>query len=172
MEYAVKAMSRKEIRSIASLIRKLQNSKGEVYFDIMDFLEHTLPHFFPNFTLSVGTKEEMGNCHGLTFPGKNEIQLREDVYDGAMAGNGRDRLTAAHELFHFLVHSQESIAFARTSTKKIPSYMSSEWQADAFGGELLIPYDLTYDLEVDEIVERCGVSRSAAMYQYRMMHGM
>lgn len=172
MEYVVKPMSRKQIRNIANLIRKLQNSKGELYFDIMGFLEHTLPLFFPDFTLSVETKEKMGDCHGLTFPEKNEIRLREDVYNGAMAGNGRDRLTAAHELFHFLEHSRESIAFARMGTGEVPPYMSSEWQANVFGGELLVPYDLSYDLEVDEIVDKCGVSKSAAVCQYKKMHGM
>lgn len=101
MNFVAKPMSRKDIQDVAELVRKMHNASGLLYFDIMGFLEHTLPMIFPGFTLSVGTKEEMGECHGLTYPDKNEIKLRDDVYSGAMNGNGRDRLTAAHELFHF-----------------------------------------------------------------------
>lgn len=172
MEYVAVPMSRKEIRNIALLVRKIQDLNTTLYFDIMGFLEHTLPRVLPGFTLSVGTKEEMGDCHGLTFPDKNEIMLREDVYYGAHAGNGRDRLTAAHELFHFLVHSKENVAFARMGNGKVPLYMDPEWQADAFGGELLMPYDLTYNLTIEQIMELCGVSRSAARCQYNKMHGV
>lgn len=170
MEYVVKPMSRNDIRNIANLVRAMQSAKGVLYFDIMDFLEHTLPRVFPGFTLSIGTKDEMGEFHGLTFPEKNEIKLREDVYLGAHNGNGRDRLTAAHELFHFLAHSKESVAFARSGSGKVPTYMNPEWQANAFGGELLIPYELTAQLSAEEIAEKCGVSKSAALYQYRIMH--
>ena len=148
----------------------MQGAEASAYFDIMDFLEHTLPLFYPGFTLSVGTKEEMGDYHGLTYPDKNEIKLREDVYSGAHEGNGRDRMTAAHELFHFLAHSEDSVVFARKGSNDTPLYMDPEWQADAFGGELLIPYDLTSELEVDEIIAQCGVSKKAAICQYKKMH--
>ena len=172
MEHAVKPLSRKDIRSYARFIRKLENSDQEYYFDIMNFMECTLPAVYPDFTLSVGTVEELGECHGLTYLNQKEIKLREDVYNGAISGNGRDRLTVAHELFHLLVHSNEPIAFARTTASKIPAYMNSEWQADAFGGELLVPYHLASGLTVEEIIEKCGVSRTAAICQYKKMHGM
>lgn len=172
MEYVVKPMSRNEIRFIARIVRKMQRSETTLYFDIIDFLEHTLPVLLPNFTLSIGTRLEMGDCHGLTFPDRNEIRFREDVYDGVIAGNGRDRLTAAHELFHLLIHSNDSVAFARTGTDNMPIYMNPEWQADAFGGELLVPSDLATDLSVTEIAEKCGVSLKAAAYQYKIMHRM
>lgn len=170
MEYIAKPMSRKDIRIIASIVRKLQNSGTSLYFDIMGFLEHTLPTLIPNFTLSVGTMAEMGPCHGLTFPDRNEIKLREDVYQGALDGSGRDRLTAAHELFHFLVHSKESVAFARKGSGDMALYMDPEWQADAFGGELLVPFKLAADLSIEEISAKCGVSMQAARCQYKKMH--
>lgn len=170
MNYIAKPMSRKDIRGIARIIRKIQNAENTLYFDIMDFLEHTLPVLIPGFTLSVGTRAEMGECHGLTFPDRNEIKLREDVYEGALQGNGRDRLTAAHELFHFLEHSKESIVFARTGSGNITTYTDPEWQANAFGGELLVSYDQARYLTIEEIADKCGVSKRAAMYQYKIMH--
>jgi Zn-dependent peptidase ImmA (M78 family) len=45
------------------------------------------------------------------MPQDSLIILREDVYEGAHAGNGRDRMTVAHEIGHLLMH--KNIAFAR-----------------------------------------------------------
>ncbi len=169
MGYVAKPISRKELRLLAKLIRKIQG-EDDLYFDIMKFLEHTLPRIFPGFSLCIKDKLDMGECHGLTFPEENEIWLREDVYVGAMEGRGRDRLTAAHELFHFLYHSQSKIGFARTGDGRIPAYKDPEWQADAFGGELLIPFDRAKCLSVTQIVNLCGVSEKAAKCQYKIMH--
>lgn len=168
--YIASCKSRKDIRSTARIIRKIQNADNELYFPILDFVEKTLPRINPSFTFTVGMMEEMGDCHGITFPDKNEIVIREDVYDRAWLGSGRDRLTIAHELYHYLEHSKNTVAFARTSKKDIPPYMDPEWQADAFGGELLVPYHLAGELTVSEIVEKCGVTPAAARFQHRKMH--
>lgn len=171
MSYVAKPISRREIRLLASLVRKIQGD-NELYFDIMKFLEQTLPRIQPGFTLYVKSKQEMGECHGLTFPEEKEIWLREDVYEGAMEGKGRDRLTAAHELFHLLFHARGQVGFARTGSKKVPAYKDPEWQADAFGGELLIPYDKAMHLTIPQIITECGVSEKAARCQFRKMHSM
>lgn len=171
MIYLAKPTSRREIRMAANLVRKIQGDEG-LYFDIMRFLEQTLPIIQPGFSLCVKPKQEMGECHGLTFPEQKEIWLREDIYDGAMEGKGRDRLTAAHELFHLLFHAKNQIGFARTGGGEIPAYKDPEWQADAFGGELLIPYDKAMHLTIPQIIASCGVSEKAARFQFRKMHSM
>ena len=170
MSFVVEGKSRNDIRKVAMLCRKLQNAENELYFPILDFVEKTLPSIIPNFSFRVGTMEEMGECHGLTLPGKNEIVIREDVYDRAYAGSGRDRLTVAHELYHYIEHSSATVGFARTSKHELPKYMDPEWQADAFGGELLVASHLAKKLTVSEIAEKCGVSVAAARTQYRVMH--
>lgn len=170
MGYMAKSKSREDIRNTSRLIRKIQSAEKELYFPIVDFLEKTLPRIIPGFTFRVGEVKEMGECHGLTFPERNEIMIRSDVYLRACEGSGRDRLTMAHELYHYLEHSKETVVFARTGTKNIPPYKDPEWQADAFGGELLVPYDLAKDLTIDEIAEYCGVSLAAAKVQYKQIH--
>ncbi|MGN0417187.1 ImmA/IrrE family metallo-endopeptidase [Anaerostipes faecalis] len=157
-------LSRKDIRHMAQIVRTIEGSSGDLFFDIAHFLEVTLPRIDEDFSFVVKTKEEMGDCHGLTFPDRNEIQIREDVYQRACDGSGRDRLTMAHELFHLLQHTRENISFAR-SEGQMKTYMDPEWQADAFGGELLIPYDLITGMSVEEISRECMVSMSAARCQ-------
>ena len=161
-------LSRAQIRNMAGVIRKIEGTEDKCYFDIVHFVEVTLSKIDPDFSLIIEPKEQMGSCHGLTYPDKNEIHLREDVYNLAVDGSGRDRLTIAHELFHLLQHCHENISFARMREEcDIPAYMNPEWQADAFGGELLIPRDLIRGMSVEEIVNSCKVSKAAAMFQMR-----
>mgnify|MGYP000952505712 FL=1 len=48
--------------------------------------------------------------------------------------------------------------------------MDPEWQANAFAGELMAPYDLVKNMSVEEISEKCGMSMTAASIQYRKYH--
>ncbi len=159
-------LSRRDIRMMARKIRLLEGGLGKLYFDIVHFLEITLPKIDDSFTFTVKTMWEMKDCHGLTYPERNEIQIREDVYERALVDSGRDRLTMAHELFHLLQHQKENISFPRIrENKRIPAYIDPEWQADAFGGELLIPHHLIKGMTAEEIAFQCGVSLSAAKCQ-------
>ena len=159
-------LSRKDIRIMAHKIRIIEGNINECYFDIVHFLDVTLPRIDDNFSLVIKTKSELGECHGLTFPDRNEIQIREDVYERAMDGSGRDRLTMAHELFHLLQHEKTNISFARVEpNSRIAAFRDPEWQADAFGGELLIPHYLVKGMSAEMVAEKCGVSISAAKCQ-------
>lgn len=158
--------SRKKLRQNARLIRAIEGSEENMYFDIVHFLEVTLPKIDPTFVFKVLPKSSMGDCHGLTFPDRNEIQIREDVYDRAIVGSGRDRMTMAHELGHLLHHEKQNISYARfDENEKVPAYRSPEWQADAFGGELLIPHHLMSGKTPEQIADECKVSLDAATYQ-------
>ena len=167
MGYIAEPRSRKQIREVANLIRKMQFAQNELFFPILDFVEKTLPMIKPSFTFRVGTVSKMGECEGLTIPEKDEIWIREDVYEKARRNDGRARLTIAHELYHYLEHSPKTIAFARYGKSNVPVYRDPEWQADAFGGELLIPSHLVEGMSVNEIMVKCGVSYTAAKCQMK-----
>jgi len=160
-------LSRRDIRRIAESIRMLDGSLNELYFDILGFVEKKWPRFDPDFTFNVKSVQEMGDFHGLTYPDRNEINIREDVYERAYNDSGRDRLTIAHEFFHLLQHGRENISLARTENKNIPLYRDPEWQSDAFGGELLIPKKLIRGMTENQIIVACRVSSKAAKYQMR-----
>lgn len=158
--------SRKKIRQLTDLVRdELDFTKAK--FPIMSVLELALPLADEDFVFEVRTKEEMGDNHGLTYPNQSRIILREDVYEGARLGRGRDRFTAAHELGHFLMH--RNVALARSTQAMTPpvAYRSSEWQANCFAGELLVSHrHLQGCNSPEELASRFGVSVQAAGVQW------
>lgn len=162
----VEPISRLKIREIATLLRELVGNK-DGYLDIVGVLEFTLPKFINDFEYEFRTEQEMGSNLGLTIPDKNIIFLREDVYDGAVVGDGHHRMTVAHEIGHLLLHKNIPSSFARIDPKEsIPAYNCSEWQANCFGGELLVPHKgLTINDDPTSVSRRYGVTRKAAEIQ-------
>lgn len=65
----------------------------ELYFPILPFVENILPILIPDFQFEVVPVTEMENKYSETYPSKNLIRIREDVYLRATASEGRDRLT-------------------------------------------------------------------------------
>ena len=108
----------------------------------------------------------MGAKHGEIIPSENRIRIREDVYERACNGYGRDRLTMAHELGHLLLHRVELITLAREDGD-IPPYKDPEWQANAFAGELLGLYEYIKDMSIIDIASHYGITEKAASIQRR-----
>src|ERR1700687_5858547 len=133
---AVPPRSRLAIRGIAGEVRR-QLGWSQPRFPIVEVLEHLLPTILDGYELQVCDADELGVNHGLTYPDENLIKLRQDVYERACDGAGRDRMTLAHELGHLVLH--RNLGMARVPPQAVvPAYMDSEWQANCFGGELLI----------------------------------
>ena len=162
--YKARPLSRDQIRRYAKSIRKVLGLENAEYIDIIGLVENVLPRLFSGSTLSVEIieKEKMGNNQGLTFPETGKMLIREDVYEGACRGKGRDRLTVAHEFGHYLLHAGVGLARAEGD---VPTYCDPEWQATAFAAEFLMDHDVIASMTVDEIMEKCGVIRTAASYQ-------
>ena len=166
--YKAKPISRENIKRYVRYIKKKTGFEDELYFPIIDFMENVLPEWIDGFNYAIVSKQEMGSLHGETFPNKNLIRIREDVYERAVAGEGRDRLTIAHEIGHLLFHEEDSVALCRMDpNEKLKPYEDPEWQADAFGGELLASSYLIKGLSIYEVMRRCGVSESAARIQLK-----
>lgn len=168
IHYRVGPTSRRAIRSYAKAFRKLLHLENDAYIDIIWLMENVLPEVLKkyNFSMEVLPKEEMGKNHGLTDTRTGKIYIREDVYDGACRNNGRDRLTLAHEVGHFLLHAGITPGLARTAPgEKVPCYCDPEWQATAFAGEFLMDHDVIRNMTIAEVVQRCCVSYQAASIQ-------
>lgn len=166
----VKPASRQMIWTLVHKIRRALDIDNELYFDIIWFVEKIMPQIFTDFTFAVSPNEELGKQHGKAIPDEKKIYIREDVYEGACTGNGRDRLTIAHEVGHFFMHGNASIEYCRTAPgEKLPAYRDADWQADVFGGELLAPTSLIEGMSAEQIHECCVVSLQCANAQLRAL---
>lgn len=161
--------SQDNVFGVAMGVRRQLGIQGDA-FPIVEVLEFVMPRAFPGFALEVAEKHEMGPNHGLTIPGENVIRLRVDVYDGLVAGMGRDRFTASHELGHYLMHRDVPIKFHRAEHGNLPKFRDSEWQANRFAGALLMPTDkMVTCRSLAEVVDRFQVSRDAAEVHNRIL---
>ena len=132
----VRPRSRAQLRNTADQLRSFCRVKGP-YVPIVEMLELHLAKL--GVVYEYVSKTEMGNNHGVSFPDQGLIRIREDVYERACAGEGRDRLTIAHEVGHVILHGNLSLARSATNPRQMRPFESSEWQANAFAGELLMP---------------------------------
>ena len=162
----VQPLSRDDIRRMTKALRKRLKLDDYAPFPVMVFFEMILPMIFEDFTYEIKPRAKMGNKHGETYPCSHRIVLREDVYIGACAGKGRDLYTVAHEIGHLFLHG-EQYSFARRDSSNIPLFKNSEWQADAFAGELLMPFQAIKNMLASQVVETFGVTPTAARTQLR-----
>jgi Zn-dependent peptidase ImmA (M78 family) len=100
------------------------------------------------------------------------MQIRTDIYDAARNGDLRAQFTLAHELGHLILHTgiDKYASFARSGVDhKI--YEDSEWQADTFASEFLMPFDEAIKCKsANEIFNRFGVSITAAEVRFRKIN--
>lgn len=169
--YKACAISRNDIREYVYKIKCMAGLENRLYFPVVQFLENILPILIPGFQFEYLTAVEMGNLHGETYPSRNLIRIREDIYLGAVSGVGRDRLTIAHEIGHLFLHEDDAIALCRLEPgQRLKPYEDPEWQANAFGGELLAPSYLIKGMSEAEVQSKCGVSSAAARCQMKALY--
>lgn len=165
----VQPMSRQAIRDFTKTLRSYMGVSDNQKFPVMKFLEFVTPKIYEDFNYEILSKEEMKNKHGETYPNKRIIHLRQDVYEGACNGNGRDLYTVAHEIGHFFMHAGD-YSFARRAHEEFPVYENSEWQADVFAAELLMPYTEIKNMRPADVSRIYGVSPTAAQVQCRIVN--
>lgn len=157
----VPPMSTQALRGIADKIRDIFVEPGQIEFPIMDVLEFRFAQLVPDFVFDVQDRDAMGHDEGRVIAGSNTLILRQDIYEGAWNGVGRDRFTACHELAHYLLHRE--VAFSRTRDDGDKIYCDAEWQADTFAGTLLVsPRHLQSLGSPDRTAELCRITPAAA----------
>lgn len=154
-----------ELRALAEKVRSKFCPDEQVEFPIIDALEFLMPAVDADYVFRVADHSELGHDEGQVPVGGCELVLREDVYERACRGNGRDRFTAAHELAHYLLH--RNLGFARNREEHHKIFQDSEWQADVFAGTLLMSarHAPAFDNYVD-MADACLVSHSASKVMY------
>lgn len=166
-DYIVPPRSWKDIGEVANKLRSRFGLMDDPYFPVVDFIEKVLDQRLDLVRLEVGTRDEMREAEGFTCPKGEFIQLREDVYDGACNGEGRARFTAAHELGHFVMHTNIPLTRARLGDN-VQHYRLAEPQANQFAAELLMPDGFIDPFDDEQsIMKRHWVSYEAASNRLR-----
>lgn len=165
--HKVKALYISQIRSLAHYVKDSFRITGRC-FPIVELVE--LMHQQELIEFEIVERECMKEDYGVTYPKRNQIFIREDVYDKALDGDGFGRFTMAHELGHLIIHRDETVYARNQHGGSHKTIEDSEWQADKFAQELLIDTRLlmsTYDPY--NIAEQCGVTAKAAETAYRSL---
>ena len=165
--FTVRGLSMLDISKKTKALRLMAFSFIDKYgcFDVVRFLEQVYQKFI------IVEDEELPDAYAKTLP-TGEIIIRRSVYERACAGSGRDRFTIAHELGHCFLHLDQ-ISMARAATSADKNYNNSEWQANEFAAQLLMPFSLVKDnycLSDEELAERFGVSRECAKYRKKKLN--
>lgn len=162
-------LSNAAICALAKQFRSMIGVNESSPIDICAVLEIAMPLLDSDFNYSIRHREDMAiDAHAYTNQDENEIVILDEIYDRAVAGLGRDRMTIAHELGHYLLHNKQIGVLTRIyDNERVKTFEDPEWQATAFAGELLCPAEFTKGLSVDVIAEKYGVSLDAAKIQKR-----
>jgi len=171
-QYMVQPCSRTDLRFSAMQLKSVFGLENRLYFPVMRLLE-VLHLPFPLFSYEVVEDREFPeDKHAHTDVTNHVIAIKQSVYDGAHEGNGRDRMTIAHEIGHYFLLCERGFQLQRCfSERPMPAYRDPEWQAKCFAGELLVPAHLVSGMGVDEVVNKCGVSWTAAEMQLKTIRG-
>lgn len=165
---AAPPLSRSRIRRLVAEYRSLIGVDEHPFIPVVEILERrdVLGAIAPGFDMRIGDAEEMGENHGLTYSIDREIVIREDIYERACAHFGRDRMTIAHEIGHAALHAD--LPYTRRLEEKVKTFQDPEWQASAFGGELLVnPQHLGQFATLNAMADGFGVTVDALRIQLR-----
>ncbi len=171
MEYYTKQLTRSQIRKLAPIFRKLFDVSSSGPFPAVEALEK-IPDVFEGSTFEVVENNELdinhpAKCEIMT-DGTFDIKIRQDVYDGARLHRiGAYRGFIVHELCHPFLYKIGYTPIMERSFENgtITATCSSEWQAKALCGEVMMPYEETEPMGYRYIAKEYGVSNGSAYYR-------
>lgn len=167
-DYIVEPKSRKELRDLANMLRKFLGLENELMIPIVELLD-IFTIIFDDFNYEVVCDNALPKTvHAETDIRSGNIFIKESVFERACDGKGRDRMTIAHEIGHYFMLCLCGFKLQRAfNIKEVPPYKDPEWQAKCFAGEFMAARHLTEGMSPAEIARYCGISRDAALYQFK-----
>lgn len=165
-EYIVEPKSRKALRQLADMLRNKLGLSGELWIPIVELLD-VLAEVFEDFSYEIVPDSDLSpGIHAETDVHTGHITIKESVYERACDGEGRDRMTIAHEIGHYFTLCFCGFKLHRNFRRqKVKPFYDPELQAKCFAGEFMVSSQLTSCMSPEEIAKFCGVSLDAATYQ-------
>jgi hypothetical protein len=170
-DYKVPPRSAKVIEAIVLAWRDRLGVPNDWAPCMIRLLEIELPKIpkLGQFALIARSDQEMGEAEAYTQFNPPHIVVRNSVYQLARKGNGRDRMTLAHELGHLVMHPGASKLRSESSrlASDLKPYESAEWQANKFASLFLMPSHIAREfVSPSQLAESCGVSHRAAQIRF------
>lgn len=165
----VTPLSRAAVRELTDALREDLEERGP-YVDVARFIEHKLFKRF-GVVLAPQPRFVLGLDEGRTYPDRLRIELRDDVYEALIDDEPRARFTAMHEVGHVFLHPGVPLLRTTAPTNHRP-YEDSEWQADAFSAEFLMPVNLIKRMPQRTAAAASrlfGVSLKAAIVRFNVL---
>lgn len=160
--------TRREVEEIAADARRDLNLSAGGRVSMQPLLEEALYEVFEGYDFRVLSDREMRGIDGLTDEHQPIIYLREGVYSDLERGDGRARMTAAHEFGHLLLHC--GLPTYRAFSEEYQPLYDPERQANIFAAAFLMPEAaFRRCLTAKEATKRFGVSMDAAMCRARIL---
>ena len=168
MDYETKPTNRSELRLFAKLFRTICGFSMDEPIDPVALLDR-LPELegFEDVRYEIVYNDILpGNVPAQCEKTEDGylIQIKESVYNGAYEKRtGGHRMHIIHEIMHpFADKLGFKPIFSRQLTKETPPYRRLEWVVMALAGEVMMPYESTKGMGMEGIMEKYGVSKSAA----------
>lgn len=174
MDYITKPTSRATLRRFSKIVRAIFGCESDDEpFPVLQALEK-LPDVIEDASFEIVDDNDLpANVFAQCYPkpeGGFVIQIKETVYDGACYNDNYAFLCfICHEICHVLLFW---IGFTPVSTRafgdtEIEPFRSVEWQAKAFTGEVMIPYEASKGMTSKAIVEKYHVTKKSADYRVK-----
>lgn len=175
MYFACSPINYKQLINYAYNIRKIFHVENEYEFPIVKIVELISSSFNDE---NEGFELEVVEDDDPVFSKENKEVAKYDyinnimyvsltTYNGACDGIGMHKFSLTHEFSHYVLFKLTGREPILTNVKP-SAFKDPEWQANALSGLLLVPYELTYNMDDEEIVKKCNVSpECAAMQLYK-----
>ncbi len=159
MDYKTKPTNRADIRKYAAIVRMLFDAPPNGPFPVLESLEK-LSDIFKDCNYSVVEDQylpaqTMARCVPNNLGGFT-IEIKQTIYDGAYENRiGAFLGFICHEICHiFMFNIGFTPIYERCfEDNTLPPYCSVEWQTKALCGEVMIPFDESAGMDIDEIIQ-------------------
>lgn len=148
-DHHIKGFNTSRMAVEADRYREMFGVSNAEQVDILDILEFRLKEFYPGFRLVIKRDCDLRDNALADIP-NNRILVRESIYMSAYEGEAESRFILAHELGHYLLHSEKNTIMHNTrdgiyeGISGLNSSESTESQADMFARHFLVPLRLAY----------------------------
>lgn len=141
--FKVAPKNSRQIRAIAKFavayILSITGWTGLKDIDAEDFLERCLPQLGLQLEVIADNSDEISRSAPAALVGR-DLKIRDSCYRGMCGHRNRDNFTLFHELGHyFLGHVRQ---YTRAELEEHEFFCDSEWQANQFAGEALMPVEV------------------------------